>query len=58
MICSGGNMNCNMERLTSSPTLCMEKLLQILLYLPLLAPFFLLFFYALEGRNKRPDSSE
>ncbi len=58
MICSGGSMNCNLERLKSWPMLCMEKLLQILLYLPLLAPLFLLFFYARERRSRRPDSSE
>lgn len=50
-------MNCHTERL-SGPKLCMENFLQILLYLPLLAPFILLFFYALEGRKNGPDSSE
>lgn len=40
------------------PMTGMENILQILLYLPLLAPFLLLFLYALEGSRNRPGSSE
>jgi hypothetical protein len=36
----------------------MERLLQILLYLPLLSPFLLLFIYAMRDRSNGPDSSE
>lgn len=58
MTCSDENMNCSTERLASRLTQSMEQLLQILLYLPLLAPFLLLFFYALERSPNERDSSD
>lgn len=58
MTCSDVNMNWNTAWPKSSPVLPMESLLQFLLYLPLLAPFLLLFSCALEENRHEPDSSE
>ena len=58
MTFSDVNMNWNTAWLKSSPVLSMESLLQFLLYLPLLAPFLLLFSYALAENRNEPDSSE